>query len=191
LELALPMLDGEQRRHHRLALVVGAPEEVSRVGQLLVDAVLSGAIPKNGEGACLLHHRTKRQARACRHDAQHAIDLFLLHQLLEALDGVLGARLLLDHQFDPAPGDAARGVELLHRPLGGAQTADAGAGSDAGAWRQNAELEGLGLSDGGGENAWRCSGSAGSRDRPQDGATGELHWTFLAKVVPSGAASEA
>jgi hypothetical protein len=60
----------------------------------------------------------------------HAIDLFLLDQPLKAFDGVLGVGLFLNHQLNPAPGDATAGVELLDRPLRGSEPALAGARGD-------------------------------------------------------------
>ena len=114
----------------------------------------------------------ERQPNAGRDDALHAIDLLLLHQLLEALDGVLGVGLLVDDELDLAAGDAAGGVEALDRPLGGAQAAHAGARSNAGARRQDADPDGLGLGDGGREDAGRGGGGAGGGDRFQQGAAG-------------------
>ena len=116
----------------------------------------------------LLHHRTERQTDAGRHDALHAIDFFLLHKLLEALDGVLWARLFLDHQLDLAASDAALCVEPLDSPFGGPQAADAGTGRNAGTRRQDADPTRLGLGDGGREHARRCSGGAGGGHRFQD-----------------------
>ena len=83
----------------------------------------------------------------------HAIDLVLLHQLAEALDGVLGRGFLLDHQFDLAAGDAALGVVALDRPLRGADAVLAGRRGDAGARRKDADPQRLVLRDGRREDA--------------------------------------
>src|SRR5262249_18032787 len=117
-ELALPVLDREQRGHHRLALVVGAAEEVTRVGDLLVDAVLGRAIPINRQRAGFLHLRPERQPDAGRDDALYAVHLLLLHELAEAFDRILGRAFLLDDELDFTAGDAAGGVEPFSRPLG-------------------------------------------------------------------------
>ena len=137
--LPFQCLMAQQRGHDRLALVVGAAEQVARIGDLLVDAVLRGAVPVDRERARLLHHRAERQPDAGRDDALHAVDLLLLHQLAEALDRVLGRGLLLDHELDLAAGDAALGVEALDRPLRGADAVLARRRGDAGARREDAD----------------------------------------------------
>src|SRR5262249_57518098 len=103
-ELALPVLDRKQRGHDRLAFVVGAAEEVARVGNLLVDAVLGSAVPVDREGSGFLHHRSEREARAGRDDALHAVHLLLLDELAKALDRVFGRRFLLHHKLVLTPG---------------------------------------------------------------------------------------
>src|SRR6185436_1144939 len=110
--------------------------------------VLCRAVPEDGQRARLLHHRTESECDARRDDALHAVDLVLLHELLEALDGVLGRGLLLDHKLDLAPRDAALRIETLNRPLRGAQAADAGARGNAGARCENADLDRPRLGDG-------------------------------------------
>jgi hypothetical protein len=77
----------------------------------------------------------------------------LLDKLLEALDGILGRRLFLNQELDRASGDTAGGIEFFHRPLGGPEAADAGAGRDARARGENAELAGFGLGHGRGAEA--------------------------------------
>ena len=89
-ELALPVLDRQQRGHDRLALVVGRAEQILRIGDLLVDAVLRRAVPVDRQRARLLDHGAEREPDAGRDDALDAVDLLLLHQLAEALDRVLG-----------------------------------------------------------------------------------------------------
>src|SRR5262249_57565721 len=111
------MLDRQQRGHHRLALVIGAAKEVLGIRQFFVDAVLSCAVPVNGERAHLLRHGPEWQSYTSRDDALHAIDLVLLHQFLEALDGILGVGLFLNHQLKLAPADTPTPIELLHPPL--------------------------------------------------------------------------
>src|SRR6478672_11270713 len=119
LELAFPVLDREQRGHDGLALVVGAAEEVARIWQLFIHAILGRAVPVDREGLRLLGHRPEREAYSSRHDTLHAVDVFLLQKLLVTLDRVLGTGLLLDHEFDLAAGDTARSIELLDGPFGG------------------------------------------------------------------------
>ena len=146
-ELALPILDRKQRGHDRLALVIGAAEQVSRIGKLLVDAVLGRAVPVDGEGSGFLHHRPEREAGAGRDDALHAVYLLLLHQLAEALDRVLGRRFLLDHELDLAAGNAAAGVEALDCPLGGSNAVLSWRRGDARTRRENADAHRLVLRD--------------------------------------------
>ena len=116
-ELAFPVLDREQRGHHGLAFVVGRTEEILRIGDFLVDAVLRSAVPIDGKCACFLDHRPERKADAGRNDALHAVDFFLLHELAEALDRVLGRGLVLDHQFDLAAADAALARYIFRPPI--------------------------------------------------------------------------
>ncbi len=142
-ELALPVLDRKQRGHDRLALVVGRAKQEMRVGDLLVDPVLGGAVPIDGERARLLDHRAEREADAGGDDAHGAVDLLLLHQLAEALDRILGRGLFLDYQLDLAAGDAAVAVEAFGRPLGGTDAVFARTTGDAGAGRQDADAQRL------------------------------------------------
>ena len=138
-KLALPVLDRKQRGHHRLAFVVGRAEEIARIRDRLVDAVLGGAVPVKREGARLLDHRPERQPDAGRDDALHAVDLLLLHELAEALDRVLGRGFVLDHQLNLATADAALRVVTFDRPLRGADAVETGRRCDAGARRENAD----------------------------------------------------
>src|SRR5262249_24598272 len=146
-ELALPVLDRKQRGHDRLAFVVGAAEQVPRVGNLLVDAVLGGAVPVDGEGSSLLHYRPQRAARSGRPAALHAVNLLLLDELAEALDRVLGRGFLLDHDLDVTAGNAATSVEALDRPLRRTNTFFSRCRGDARTWRQNADAHRLVLRD--------------------------------------------
>jgi hypothetical protein len=102
-----------------LAFVVGAAEEIARIGDLLVHTVLGGAVPVDGERARLLHHRTKRKSYPGGDDALHAVDLLLLHELAETLDGVLGRGLLFNDKLNLASCDAATRVKPVGCPLGG------------------------------------------------------------------------
>jgi hypothetical protein len=136
------------RGHHRLALVVGAAEEVMRVGDLLVDPVLGRAVPIDRQRPRFLHHRSERQADASRDDSLDAVHLLLLHQLAEALDGILGRGFLFDDELDLAAGDAAGGVETFGRPLCGADAIFSRGRRNAGARRQNADAYRAVLGDG-------------------------------------------
>ena len=154
-ELAFPVLDGEQRGHDRLALVVGRAEQIARIGDLFVDAILRGAVPIDRERARFFDHRSERKADAGRNDALHAVDFFLLHELAEALDRVLRRGFFLNHQLDLAAADAAFGVVALDRPLRGADAVEARRRGDAGARREDADAQRLVLRDGGREHAIR------------------------------------
>ena len=157
-ELAFPMLDREQRGHHGLAFVVGRTEEIFRIRNCLVDAILRGPVPINGECACFLDHRPERKTHAGRNDALHAVDLLLLHELAEPLDRVLGRRLVLDDQFDLAAADSVLGVVLFNRPLRGADAVLARSCGNPRAWRQDADAQRLILRDRG------CEDASGGRD---------------------------
>ncbi len=164
-ELAFPVFDGEQRGHDRLALVVSRAEQIAWIGDFFVHAVLRRAVPIDRERARFLHHRTECEADARRDDALHAVDLFLLHQLAEALDGVLRRGLVLDHQLDLAPADATLRIVAFDRPLRGANSIEAWRRGDAGARRENADAQRLVLRDHGGEHAPRRQGADGGGGR--------------------------
>ena len=51
-ELAFEVFDGEERRHHRFALVVIRLKAELCVGQLFVDAILRRAVPKKLSALC-------------------------------------------------------------------------------------------------------------------------------------------
>ena len=164
-ELALPVLDRQQRPHHRLALVVGAAEDVARIRHRLLDAVLRGAVPEDQQRLHLLGDRAHRQAHAGGHDALHAVDLVLQHELAQALDRVLRIGFFLDDQLDLAAGDAAGGVDALDRELRAAQAAFADGAGDAGLRRDDADPQRHVLRDRRkAQIRLRCDGRAGAAD---------------------------
>ena len=81
LELALPVLDGQQRGHHRLALVVGALKRYCGLG--IFSSTPSCVVPSQKIVSARASSTTGPSARrdAGRDDALHAVDLVLLHQL--------------------------------------------------------------------------------------------------------------
>ena len=88
-EFAFPIFDGEQRGHDRLTLVIRRAEQIARIENFLVHAVLRRAVPVDCERARFLHHRAERKPDAGGDDALHAIDFLLLHELAETLNRVL------------------------------------------------------------------------------------------------------
>ena len=159
-------LIAEQRPHHRLAFVVGAAEDVARVEHRLLDAILRGAIPEDGERLHLLGDRAHGEAHAGGHDALHAIDLVLQHELAQALDRILRVGLFLDDQLDLAPGDATGRVDAVHGEQRSAQTAFADRADDARFRSNDPDLERAALGDGGKtEVGLCCCDRAGSAER--------------------------
>ena len=118
-----------------------------RIRQLFVDAVLGRAVPEDGEHARFFDHWTEGEPDAGRDDALHVIDVFLLHELGEALDRVLGRGFLVVNGFDLAAGNAAGGVPLFQRPFGSANTGNAGARGKSSARGEHTDLERLVLRD--------------------------------------------
>ena len=148
LELALEMLDRQQRSHHRFAFIVGGAENVFRIRHHLLDAVLGGAVPHHDQRLLFLGHRRDAEADAGRDQAVDGLDLFLQDQAAKALDGILRVGLFLDHQLELAAGDAAILVHPLGRPLHRANAALAGGAGGARARRDDSDLERLVLRDG-------------------------------------------
>ena len=147
-ELALPVLDGEQRGHHRLALVVGAAEEIARVGDLLVDAILGGAVPVDRERPRLLHHRAQRQATPvemmpCTQSTFSCCTSFWKRSMVSLGDvsSSITSSIL-------RPAMPPLRVETLDRPLRGADSILARGRRNAGARRQDADAYRLVLRDG-------------------------------------------
>ena len=89
LELALEILDRQQRSHHRFAFIVGRTEHVFRIRHRLLDAVLGGAVPHHQQRLLFFGHRRHTEADAGRDQPVHALDLFLQDQPAKALDGIL------------------------------------------------------------------------------------------------------
>ncbi len=149
LDPALESSRGEDRRHHRLGLVVDAAEGVPRLRDRLLHALLGGAVPHQQQPLLLLGGRTDGEPDARGDHAGDDVDLLLQHELPEPLDGVLGVRLLLDDQLDLPPQDAAAGVDPLDRPLGPSQPRLADGRRHAGLRGEDADLHGAGLGEGG------------------------------------------
>src|SRR5712664_1592686 len=113
LELALEILDRQQRSHHRFAFVVGRAENVAWIRHRLLDAVLSGAVPHHQQRLLFLRYRRDPEADAGRNQSMNRLDLFLQNQTPKALDRVLWVGLFFEHQLDSAPGDATVLVVVL------------------------------------------------------------------------------
>ena len=131
LELALEVLDRQQRAHHGFAFIVGGAEHIFRIRHHLLDAVLGGAVPHHGQRLLFLRHRRDAEADAGRDQALNDVDLLLQDQAPQPLDRILGIGLFLDHQLELAPGDAALLVHPLGGPLHGADAALAGGAGNA------------------------------------------------------------
>jgi hypothetical protein len=92
------------------------------------------------------------------------IDVFLLHELGEALDRVLGRGFLVVNGFDLAAGNAADGVPFFQRPFGSANAGNAGARGKSRARGEYTDLERLVLRDRRRAYAGRCEqGARGGR----------------------------
>ncbi len=177
LDLALPVTGGEDGGHDRLALVVAGAERVLRLGHRLLDALLGGGVPGQPERLELLGHRTQCEPDTSRDTARDHVDLVLQGELTEALHGVLGTRLFLDHELDLAPEDASPRIDPVDPPLGPAQTGLADLGGHARFDDQNAQLDGPSLGEGGG-------GAELGRGRPaaqdlDEGSPGRVHCRCL------------
>ncbi len=103
------------------------------------------------------------------------VDLLLKDQTAEALDRILGVGFFLDHQLELAPGDTARLVHAFGRPLHGADAAFACSAGDAGARRENADLQWLVLCDRRREDLRYRSRSYAGAGQLREGTTGVLH----------------
>src|SRR5439155_1033179 len=148
LDLALELPGREDRRHHRLGLVVDAAEGVARLRDRFLHALLRRRVPGEPERLELLAHRADGQPDRRRDAAGDDLGLRLQRELAEALDGVLGIRLFLDHQLDLPPGDAAGGVDAIDGELRAAQPRLADGSRDTGLRRQDANADGRRLREG-------------------------------------------
>ena len=115
-----------------------------------------------GEPVELVDDRPVGLARGGGEAGEHHVDLVALqhaaHELLVAV--VVGLRVI-DHEFDRAPGDAARLVDFLGRELDGVNLADGRGGEVAGLVLENADLDRFG---------GQCRRSCGCRARQRHGA---------------------
>ncbi len=163
LELALEILDRQQRSHHRFAFVIGRAENVARIRHHLLDAVLGGAVPHHQKRLLFLRHRRDPKADAGRDQSMNRLDLFLQNQTPKALDRIFWIGLFFEHQFDFAPGDPAVLVHPLGRPLHRANSALARGAGGAGPRRNNSNPQRLVLRQGRREQSrHRCCQDAGA-----------------------------
>ena len=104
--------------------------------------------PRAPDRLHLLGHRPQRQPHPGRDGPGDGVDLVLQNELAEALDGVLGARLLLDHQLDLSPQNPAGSVDPLvaHCTPRSPESADRREHTRLG--RQHPDLHGPGLREG-------------------------------------------
>ena len=175
LELALEILDRQQRAHHRFAFIVGGAENVFRIRHHLLDAVLGGAVPHHGQRLLLLGDRCHAETDAGRDQAVDGIDLLLQDQASKPFDRILRVGLFLDHQLELAPGDAALLVHPLGGPLHRANAALAGGTGSARARRDDSDPERLVLRNGRRKQPWGSGSQDGGPRKSRKIAARELH----------------
>ncbi len=175
LELALEVLDRQQRAHHGFAFIVGGTENIFRIRHHLLDAVLGGAVPHHDQRLLFLGDGRDAEADAGRDQAVNGVDLLLQDQPPQPFDGVLGIGLFLDHQFELAAGDAAFLVHPFGGPLHRADAALAGGAGSARSRRDDADPQGLVLRQRRREQPGSCGGEKPAARKPGKIATRELH----------------